>query len=139
MAVAEDALYAILTGDAQVSGLVSTRIYPHRAPQRPVYPLIIYRRIGGEHGQHMVGGTGEASTRIEIVSWAEKSSSAMVLAEHVRDALQGYTGTIGGVDVDAVILDGDSTDSEQLATGREQFVYNVSQEYTFWCAESIPA
>lgn len=139
MAIVEDALYAILTANSDVSGLVSLRVYPLQSPQLPVYPLIIYRRIGGNHGQHMTGGTGLGSARLEVASWGKKHSLAWALAENVRDALQGFTGSAGSVDVSAVILDGDSADSEQLATGREQFVYNVSHEYTFWFAESIPA
>jgi hypothetical protein len=138
MAQIEDAVYSILTGDGDVSGLVSTRIYPHVARQDAVLPCITFSRISGEHGQHMGGGTGSANVRLMIISWAQKSSSALALAEHVRDALQGYRGTAGGVDVSAVISDGDSTDAEQVVTGREQFVYNVSHEYTFWFAEAIP-
>lgn len=139
MAHIESALYSILTGDSDVSGLVSTRVYPYVAPQDVVLPFITFSRISGEHAQHMGGGVGLATVRLMVTSWAKKSDSASTLAEHVRDALQGYSGTAASVDVDAVILDGDSADAEQLVIGKEQFVYSVSQEYTFWFAESIPA
>lgn len=139
MAAPEDAVYSILTGDADVSGLVGTRIWPHVAPQNPVRPFITFSRIAGAHGQSNSGGTGSGNARLEITSWADKSVDAAILAEHVRDALQGFSGAAGGIDLSAVILDGDSADAEQLTTGREQFVYSVSQEYTFWFAEAIPA
>jgi hypothetical protein len=139
MAAPENAIYSILTADSDVSGLVSTRVYPHVAPQDVIFPFITHARISGEHGQCNAGGTGSGNSRHAITSWAATGAEAATLAEHVRDALQGYSGTAGGVDVNAVILDGDSADAEQLATGRERFAYNVSQEYTLWFAESIPA
>ena len=137
--VPEDAVYAILTGDSDVSGLVGTRIYQHVAPQGTVQPLITFSRIGAQHESHMGGATGLANARIQVTSWDDTPEDAMTLAEHVRDALVPFKGSSGGAEISAVFLDGDSTDFEQLTAGRENFVYNVSQEYTFWFGESIPA
>ena len=63
----EAALYSLLTGNAGVSALLSTRIYPERHPaEAPTLPAAAYQVISTERDYHHSGQSAIATPRIQI-------------------------------------------------------------------------
>jgi hypothetical protein len=97
-------LYARLTGDATVSALVATRIYPGRAPQDVPAPFIRWQTIS-RVGSRSIDGVPSAlvTARVQIDSYALSYVAAQAIGDAVRRALQFW-----GSDATTVL------DAEQL-------------------------
>lgn len=132
----EKAVYALLTGDADVSGLVGLRVFNFVAPLNTFPPLVTFEREDTNHAESYVGSAGFASATIAISAWDRTLEAASVLAEHIRDLLQNVsTQAAGGVTVRCIHLIGESTDYEQVIAGDEGFLYAYTQSYVFWFSE----
>lgn len=94
MATIEEAIYALLTADAGVGQLLSTRIYPQAIPQDAALPAVAYQRISGPRILAHDGPTGMARARIQITVQGTMYSSAKGVAEAIRQALDGYKGPV---------------------------------------------
>ena len=104
----EKVIYSKLSGDSDVSGLVSTRIYPVNLPQKPTYPAIVYTRISGERTYSFDGASGLTSQRFQIDSFASTYSGAKDLSNKIRSAINGFRGTVSGIFVQGIFLENDS-------------------------------
>jgi hypothetical protein len=99
----EEALVARLAAVAEVTALVTSRVYPVRAPQGAIMPCITYQRISAPQRDANFGAdTGIAWPRFQITGWASQYSEAKTLGTAIRHAFQRYRGTLLGVE----ILDG---------------------------------
>ena len=123
----EAAARAILLADGTVAGLVSTRIYPGKLPQIPTLPAVTYSRVDGPRVQSLVGSSGLAHPRLQIDCWAETYAGVKTLANAVRGAIDGYSGTISGTRVGGVLID----DEQDVYEPNVEF-YRVSQDYIVW-------
>ena len=85
----ETTLYTTLTGDAGVSALVSTRVYPNPAPEGASKPLVSYFVVSGTRIT-TIPGVGDATRkRVQINCHANTYSSAKAVAAAVIAALEG--------------------------------------------------
>ncbi|HEX9904629.1 MAG TPA: DUF3168 domain-containing protein [Propylenella sp.] len=100
MALLYDALYALLTADATVSGIVGTRVHPVLRAQDGDLPALVMTRVGGEHAVRHEGAASFARTRVQIDSLAATATAAQDLADAVRQALDYARGTYGGFRID---------------------------------------
>jgi hypothetical protein len=82
---------------AEVSALVSTRVYPTVLPQAAVLPAITYRRVDGFSDLTATTAGGYEQDRLQLDSWAQSASQAQAVAKAVRDALHGFAGDVSGV------------------------------------------
>lgn len=98
----EEGLYSLLTGDAGVSALVSTRVYPLAVPQQVDLPAVAYQRISGPRLLAHDGPTGLAEARVQVTCHAATYIAAKGLADAVRAAVDGYAGTTGGVEFERI-------------------------------------
>jgi len=133
MATIEEALYSKLSNDAGVSGLVSTRVFPNLMPQNPTYPLLVYTRVSGPRIHSHDGSSGLAHPLFQIDSWAETYAGVKALAEKVRLALQGFSGTVATVVINGILFEGDR---DLYEDGVEEF--RVSSDYRIWHNEARP-
>lgn len=132
----EKAVYALLTGDADVSALVGTRVFQHVAPLNTFPPLLTFEREGTNHVSSYAGSAGFAAATIAISAWDRTPEAASILAEHIRDLLQDVDVQVaGGVTVQYINMVGESNDFEQIIQGDEGFLYAYSQSYEFWFSE----
>jgi hypothetical protein len=100
----EYALRKLMVDDGTVAGLVSTRIYPlFNVPQNTKLPYITYYRSGDSHVYHLLGESGLIQADIELDIFATTDSSMRSLADAVRLAIAGVTGTVT-VGSDSVVL-----------------------------------
>lgn len=100
----EDALYSIITANADVTAIIGDRIYPDKLPQKPTLPTLVYYNVGGTpQGQHSGAATLEF-TRFQIDAYAKTSRSAKLLLDAVRQAVESYRGLVGGVRIDTISI-----------------------------------
>jgi hypothetical protein len=105
MATIEEGLYAALTGNARVAGLVGERVYPEVIPQEAALPAMAYQRVSGPRPVGHGGGLGMGEARIQLTITAETYREAKAAAAAVRD-LFPFVGELGGlVEVFAGLLE----------------------------------
>jgi hypothetical protein len=138
--IIEQAVYAILAADSGVDALVTDRIYLDFIPQNKPLPAIVVNRDGTDHEHDMSGASGLAMARMAVDYFANDRLAARTLAEAGRQALQGQSGTYGGVIVQGVFLSSDDATSELVdrADGLQR-VHVVTHEYDIAYEEAIPA
>jgi len=108
---ARKAVYALLSADAGVTALVSTRVYPTVLPQDKTLPALVYQRISGvEPGQ--IDGQGRALVqgRVQVTALAAEFGACAAILDAAREALLYQYGSIGGVEVVSIIRDIDGAD-----------------------------
>ncbi len=76
------------------------------------------------------GPSGLAHPRIQIDVWADTYAAVKAAATQVRLALDGYAGTVDGVVIKAVILNGDGDRYEDHPKR-----HRVSMDFTIWHQE----
>lgn len=136
MAELEEAVYSRLNGNAGVSAIVGTRIYPEKIPQEATLPAVAYARISARRARSHSGPGGLARPRIQVTCVAASYSEAKALAAATRKALDGIgvggPVTVGGVEVHGSWLD---TDADEY--GDAEGLHSVRQDFVFWCRETV--
>lgn len=123
-------LRAHILDDSGVSSLVDERMYPVMLPQNVTYPALSYNQVSGVRIYDLCGPTGRVKPRISINSWATTYAEVRSLADAVRQAIEGFTGTMGdspGTPISDVKLDNevDLFEDEAGTIG----IYRVMQDY----------
>lgn len=119
----ESGLFGLLSGDAGVSAIVATRIYPLVLPQDVVYPAISYGLLDSNF--NYVFGT-EAPKIVEpffqVSCWTRPTvkggtgaAGCSALAEAAKLVLQHQAGSIGGVTVLAFLLENEFGSYDSVA------------------------
>ena len=139
----KDALYEQLKDNAGISALVGTRVYHSVAPESATRPFIVFQQIGGDHVHDMSGASGLARRDIQIAYYADKPKDAEAGSEAIRNAIDGFNGTMGTIvtaDVSGSFLSGSIDTFEPAAeTKHGMSVYGINQSWTFWHTETAPA
>ena len=131
-------LRAILLQDSAITALAGTRIYPTKLPQGVVDPSIVYTRISGQGDHHMGGPSGLSRVRMQIVCWATSASSAVNLANAVKNYLDGFRGTVLWGDnspPEAIDVRGVFYESERDLYDDVLEMHGMSRDYIIWHAE----
>jgi len=120
MSQLEPKIYTLLSGDALISALVSTRIYPVILPQNVTLPAITYSRISGGQINSFSGYSNLENPRIQIDVWGVTYASVQALAALVHTAMDGAT-TFGA------LLESDMDFYED-----DTLIYRVSMDFSVW-------
>lgn len=126
----EAGIYAHLITNSGVAALVATRIYPLLVPQDATLPALAYQRISGPRDHSHSGPSGLVFARMQLTYVAASYDGAKSLGEAVRAALDGFSGTMGQVTVDACLMDNERDD---WAVAFEKPV--VRHDYLIWYQE----
>jgi len=94
-----DGLVAHLKANAGVAALVVDRVYHEGMPQNVVYPAVAYAKTSVERFQTLAGPSSLVKARVNVDVWAKTSAEAIALADAVKDALDGVTGSLGGLSI----------------------------------------
>jgi len=86
--MSEQNLYSALVNDSGVSALVSTKIYPVKAPQNTAFPYVVYRRITGLSVNGLDGEMGTTNGRFQIDVYSSTYTQVKALAEAVKEAVK---------------------------------------------------
>lgn len=101
----EQALYARLTADSNVTALVANRIYPRELPHNQPLPAIVYRRITTTL-EHAMGRTPELRVAtLQINCFGDEARDADNLGDAVKKSLVRGGGTWASVVVQDMFLD----------------------------------
>lgn len=103
-----DALKAILLADADVQAAVGNeRIYPFVLPrlQGEGGHAIVYFEVSSQGDQTTQGPSGLVSTRVQVNCFAGSPDEAYGLGLKVKAVLDGYRGTVSGVEIGGVFFD----------------------------------
>jgi hypothetical protein len=141
MADLGSAIRAYLAANAGVAALVGSRIYPDVLPQGysvATGGALTYMVISTTHDHLINGLSGIARSRIEFTAFAKTRVIANAIAEAVRTSgLQGYTGAMGGVFVESVMIDGGiQTGDERPTDGSQEHRYLTIFDYLIAYQES---
>ena len=97
-----DVIYSLLSNDATVSALVSTRIYPNIAIANVVYPYIVYENTGNSPQNDKDGKSTIDTLTYNIEIYTETLAESNDLGLKVRNVLDRYTGTVSGKVIQSV-------------------------------------
>lgn len=129
----ERSIFEHLKANAGVFALVADRIYDQRRPQNPVYPCIVFLRISTPRDITHDGPSGLASPRFEFDCYALDETAAGQVADAVRLALNGFSGSMGtGAPVD---VDGCFLEDDQVGYEDEGRVFSRALDFVIWHAE----
>ena len=131
----EKAIYSILTGDATVLALTSTRVRPVVALQGASLPYVIYQQISGPRYHTTSGPIGMADTLYQVNCWASTYSDMKTLSEAVRKAMDGYSGTIASVVIDVIHIQ-DESDIPDLSADTNINRYGKRLDFRIWFKET---
>lgn len=93
----ESALYSLITGDAGVAALLSSRCYPLVLPQDPTLPAARYEIISAVPVSTHDDAGGLVRARVQVDAYAATYSAARTLANTIRGALDGYRASSGTI------------------------------------------
>ena len=104
--------------------------YPMAAPSAAVPPFVVFSRVNTTRDRTMddSGATAMATFAVEIYS--DGYADGKDLAELCRVALQGFIGTVDGLEVQATSIEDESDSEPTYFDGREVPTYQISQTYT---------
>lgn len=123
-------LFAKLSGDAAVTALVATRIYPEGGvPKDATYPLVTYMQVSAGAVRRLDGAATGFATLQQIDIYARTHAAAEAIAAAVRACLDGRPReTWGPLTVMASSFD------EQFDGSFEERpdLHRIIQQYRIW-------
>lgn len=133
-------LYDYITADAGVSALISDRLYAGYAPESTATePYIVSSRISSEGTNHMEAASKVAVDTWQFDIWASTDESREAVSEALREALDGFSGTMGTATEIRRILIKNQLDTIVTPTDGTQFPkYRTVQDYDFIYNRSVP-
>ena len=120
------AIYGILSANAGVAALVSTRIYPDIATQDTAFPFVVYQIEGTTPSDTKDGVSKMDMVDFAVMAYAKSYTSAQDIASACRTALDRYSGTMQGVAVDSIIF----KDQQSAQMNADEKVFAVMQAYS---------
>lgn len=111
MANIETAIYELLTSESSITDMVGDRIFPSSKLENYPSPYIQYFLIGGGRERPMEGRSNCMRPIFKFICYAKTQLEVVALADNLIALLEGYTGTLNGIDImDGVIkVEGDLT------------------------------
>lgn len=105
----EEAVYYKMVNDANLAGLVGTRVYPLLVPQDAAMPAIAYQKISSQKYQAHDGSSHLARSRFQFTIEADDYATVKDTATAVRtcwDSFAGYVGsTTDGLTIQATAIE----------------------------------
>lgn len=132
----EQFLFWRLTNHTSVSTLVGTRVYPVIAPMGTPLPLVVYQRTNVSREQSLAGPVGAPVVSIQLTSYATSYTACKQIAQGIRLAVDGWTGTTQSVTITRTSLESES-DGIMMPTDDTQVpFYSVQQSFDFRVMEA---
>ena len=137
MSLATD-LHAFLVGQAGISGVISTRLYPRRAPKTPAGDYAVYNRIDGRSLHDLGGAIGLTLFVYQYDFYADEPADVEAVAEAFRNELDGLTGAVGSSDVRRINLIDERDDLTDLDNGDEEGKERITHDYEIVFHRAVP-
>ncbi len=98
----EAAIYGILSGDATLTAIVSTRIYPEAAPQNAANPCIVYSESTPEFNDNKSGVSHLDVNLVQVDVYASTISVRNTIGSRIRTLLDRYSGTVNSINIQSI-------------------------------------
>lgn len=103
----ESAVVALLLADTATIAFIANRIHPATDPQNLARPKLTYQRIRSKAdtangGFSNNGPTGFEVATLQIDCWADSMLTAKQTIRAARNALNGYAGTVNGINIGCI-------------------------------------
>lgn len=126
------AVYTRLSGHAPLAAIVGDRIWPVEAPAEASRPYVVFLTVSSQRLAHLGGPSMVANPRVQIDAYAASYADAAAIARLIRDALDGWSGTAGGIEV----LGASCVDQRELQEdAANPPLARVSQDFSVWHRE----
>ena len=137
-----DALYHHLSNNAGVTA-VTSRIRMSQADHSETLPYIVFEQLPSTPVQHMTAASGLQDAAFDIRCYDDDQYDAYDLGELVREALDGFTGTMGsGAGDTAVVrramLENTWMEYEEPQDGQEIGKHVARQTWVLWHTQTVP-
>jgi hypothetical protein len=138
---AEIVINTVLRANATVMALTFGRVSPLMAAQGTEYPYVTYQRIATERLRCTEGPSLLASALMQLTIFDGRSgydvyASVREIAEAVRKALDGYSGTAGGVVCPCITVDGERDQPIFPSDGGDQPIAGIQIDVSVWYEET---
>jgi hypothetical protein len=122
----------------QVARLIGFQVYAIAVPKTATLPFCIYKRNNITRESHLSGPMFQPIVHLQIASWALRYDDARELADEVRLALDGHTGTLAGTTISDMRLVSETDDFIDPTTVGAQLppAYEVRQLYQIRWSEA---
>jgi len=128
-------IYAYLVGQAGITNLVSTRVYPNVLPQNSAYPSITYSRVSDNPVRAMSADASVKQSRYQFDAWGTSAESARALADQIISALNGYVGSMNGNTVVQGIWHDDTVAIHDIDPETKEIFYQYAIDFFIWAEE----
>lgn len=132
----EQFLFWRLTNHTSVSTLVGTRVYPVIAPMGTPLPLVVYQRTNVSREQSLAGPVGAPVVSIQLTSYATSYTACKQIAQGIRLAVDGWTGTTQSVTITRTSLESENDGVTVPTDDTQTPFYNVQQSFAFRIQEA---
>ena len=102
------AIYSKLSNNAELSALVSDRIYPVLAPQGVASPFLVFEKTGGEIESTLSADTNINRDNLQITCFSETYQEAFDISAIVAELLSRWQGVESGVTIEDVFFENES-------------------------------
>ncbi len=119
-------LVSLLTGEATISAIVSSRVYIGKSPQKAPFPHIVITQMDSEENNSLDGSGELRFITYDIDCKAQTSVAAESLASAARTFIKNYSGTAGSFTIGAVLVNGEADDYEPPQDGSDTGVHTVT-------------
>lgn len=117
---------AIRTFVASAGLDISSRVYSHKAPQPATPPYCVFYRISPEPVRSQSGAGTLMQRTFQFSVFSPSQSTALSTGDALRAALDGYSGTMGGLSVKSVMWQTDRMDYDDVTK-----LFGFSADYRF--------
>lgn len=134
----EKHIFQKLVTTPAIARLVGFQVFAVAVPDKATLPFCVYKRANVSRESTLSGPIFMPVVSLQIASWATYYDSARELADEVRLALDGRTGTMAGVTISDMRLVSETDDFlDPTATGSQlPPAYEVRQVYQIRWNES---
>ena len=121
--------YNILSTNAALTALISTRLNPVRIPQESAFPAVSYNLISQVPNPTKSGHSRTEFARVQVNAYGTSLSSAQAVASAIRTAFEAVTlpGTFNGIKCQTLEYDGENQTADDTAAFAG--LYQISQDY----------
>ena len=122
-------VYNILSTNAALTALISTRLNPVRIPQESAFPAVSYNLISQVPNPTKSGHSRTEFARVQVNAYGTSLSSAQAVASAIRTAFEAVTlpGTFNGIKCQTLEYDGENHTADDTAAFAG--LYQISQDY----------
>lgn len=121
----ENALVAIKSANSTLNALIGTRFYPDVCPQQFAMPAVRFQEISYVPSDAMTPVIVNNHYRVQMDGYAATSILRAALRDALVSAFYGYSGSIGGETVKAILIDSERKFVEDLDTEAQSYVVSV--------------